>query len=115
MRGMRALRNFKPDRCYHLISRIANRAFYLTDEERTRFVERLWRVAKFSGIEVLAYCFMRNHFTCSSIYSRHRSWAMRNCSTVSPVRRGVRLTEVQQLKAVEFLMAWIAKKQNEEA
>ena len=62
MRGMRALRNFKPDRCYHLISRIANRAFYLTDEERTRFVERLWRVAKFSGIEVLAYCFMSNHF-----------------------------------------------------
>ena len=55
MRGMRALRNFKPDHCYHLISRIANRAFYLTDEERTRFVERLWRVAKFSGIEVLAY------------------------------------------------------------
>ena len=109
MRGMRALRNFKPDRCYHLISRIANRAFYLTDEERTRFVERLWRVAKFSGIEVLAYCFMRNHFTCSSIYSRHRSWAMRNCSTVSPGWRGVRLTEVQQLKAVEFLMAWIAK------
>ena len=37
IRGMRALRNFKPDRCYHLISRIANRAFYLTDEERTRF------------------------------------------------------------------------------
>ena len=31
------------------------------------------------------------------------------------VRRGVRLTEVQQLKAVEFLMAWIAKKQDEEA
>ena len=62
MRGMRALRNFKPDRCYHLISRIANRAFCLTDEERTRFVERLWRVAKFSGIEVLAYCFMSNHF-----------------------------------------------------
>ena len=62
MRGMRALRNFKPDRCYHLISRIANRAFYLTDAERTRFVERLWRVAKFSGIEVLAYCFMSNHF-----------------------------------------------------
>ena len=31
------------------------------------------------------------------------------------VRRGARLTEVQQLKAVEFLMAWIAKKQDEEA
>jgi len=59
---MRPLRNFKPNRCYHLISRIANRAFFLTDEERTRFVDRLWRVAKFSGIEVVAYCFMCNHF-----------------------------------------------------
>ena len=39
MRGMRALRNFKPDRCYHLISRIANRAFYLTDEEACAFLE----------------------------------------------------------------------------
>jgi len=42
---MRALRNFRHNRCYHLISRIANRAFFLTDEERTRFVDRLWRVA----------------------------------------------------------------------
>ena len=39
MRGMRALRNFKPNRCYHLISRIANRAFYLTDEEACAFLE----------------------------------------------------------------------------
>ena len=39
-----------------------NRAFFLIDEEKTRFVERLWRVAKFSGIEVLAHCFMSNHF-----------------------------------------------------
>ena len=59
---MRERRHFRTDWCYHLISRIANRAFYLTDEERTRFVERLWRVEKFSGIEVLAYCFMSNHF-----------------------------------------------------
>ena len=59
---MRPLRNFKPDQCCHLISRIANRAFFLNDEEKTRFVERLWRVAAFSGVEVLAYCFMSNHF-----------------------------------------------------
>ena len=59
---MRALRNFKSNRCYHLISRIANRAFFLTEEERSRFVARMWRVAEFSGIGVLAYCFMGNHF-----------------------------------------------------
>ena len=40
MRGMRALRNFKPDRCYHLISRIANWAFYLTDEEKSQKVRQ---------------------------------------------------------------------------
>ena len=56
------MRNFKTNQCCHLISRIANRAFFLNDEEKTRFVERLWRVATFSCVEVLAYCFMSNHF-----------------------------------------------------
>ena len=35
---MRPLRNFKPNQCCHLISRIAHRAFFLNDEEKTRFV-----------------------------------------------------------------------------
>lgn len=48
-------RNFRQNRCAH-------RAFFLTEEERTRFVDRLWRVARFSGVEVLAYCIMSNHF-----------------------------------------------------
>lgn len=59
---MRPLRNFKTNQCCHLISRIANRAFFLDDEEKTRFVERLWRVATFSCVVVLAYAFMSNHF-----------------------------------------------------
>ena len=62
MYAMRPLRNFKTNQCCHLISRIANRAFFLNDEEKTRFVERLWRVATFSCVEVLEYCFMSNHF-----------------------------------------------------
>lgn len=45
---MRKRRQFKAGRCYHLVSRIANRAFFLTDDERTRFVDRRWRVAWFS-------------------------------------------------------------------
>ena len=35
---MRPLRNFKTNQCCHLISRIANRAVFLNDEEKTRFV-----------------------------------------------------------------------------
>ena len=59
---MRQPRNFMADRCYHLVSRIANRAFYLSEEERTRFVDRMWRVAYFSCVDVIAYCVMDNHF-----------------------------------------------------
>ena len=59
---MRSLRHLKVNYCYHLVSRIANRLFFLTEEERTRFVERMWRVAGFSCVEILAYCVMSNHF-----------------------------------------------------
>ena len=45
---MRQPRNFKPDMCYHLVSRVANRAFFFNEEERTRFVAQMWRVAYFS-------------------------------------------------------------------
>jgi len=37
---MRRLRNFQTDMCYHLISRVAHRAFFLNEEERTRFLAR---------------------------------------------------------------------------
>ena len=59
---MRRPRNFQTDRCYHLVSRVAHRAFYLDEDERTRFVERMRRVAYFSCVEILAYCVMSNHF-----------------------------------------------------
>lgn len=36
--GMRNSRVNVPNRCYHLISRVAHRAFFLDDEERTRLV-----------------------------------------------------------------------------
>ena len=48
--SMRKLRNFSIDRCYHLISRVENKAFYFTEEERGRFVERMRRVAYFTCI-----------------------------------------------------------------
>ena len=48
---MRPLRNFRANQCCHLISRIANRAFFLNDEEKTRFVERLAGRAK-KGLSV---------------------------------------------------------------
>ena len=59
---MRKSRVNLPNRCYHLISRVAHRAFFLDDEERTRLVDLVRRVSRFSGVKLLAYGVMSNHF-----------------------------------------------------
>ena len=59
---MRKTRCIEHCRCYHLISRLAHRAFFLDDDEKTRAVALLRRVEEFSGVVVLAYAIMSNHF-----------------------------------------------------
>ena len=44
------------------MSRLAHRAFFLDDDEKTRAVELLRRVEEFCGVMVLAYAIMSNHF-----------------------------------------------------
>ena len=58
---MRRKRGFKAGYCYHLVSRIAHRAFFFDDEEKDRFVDLLLRVEYFSGVSLLGYCVMSNH------------------------------------------------------
>ena len=55
---MRKTRVIEHCRCYHLISRLAHRAFFLDDDEKTRAVGLLRRVEEFTGVTVLAYAFM---------------------------------------------------------
>ena len=62
MSAMRSGRVNLPNRCYHLISRVAHRAFFLDEGERTWLVGLIRRVARFSGVDVLAYSVMSNHF-----------------------------------------------------
>ena len=59
--GMRKLRENRHNRVYHLISRIAHRAFYLDADERDRFIDVMKRGAAFSGVWLLAWCVMTNH------------------------------------------------------
>ena len=48
---------------YHVVSRIANKAFLLNDANRKNtFVNMLHRAAEFSGVEVVTYVVMDNHF-----------------------------------------------------
>jgi len=53
----------KPGSKYHVISRFVERQFATgTDEQKQMFLQLLLRQAAFSGIEVLTYCIMGNHF-----------------------------------------------------
>ena len=47
---------------YHCISRVVNREFVLGEEEREQFVEMMRCYEHFSGVRVLTYCVMSNHF-----------------------------------------------------
>ena len=59
---MRKNRLIEQDRCYHLTNRLAHRVFFLDDEEKDRVVALMRRVEEFSGVIVLAYAFLSNHF-----------------------------------------------------
>jgi len=58
----RVLRDFIPGHCYHLMSRVAHQDFMLWDAERNYMVDLLGRLSIFSGIDILAYVIMSNHF-----------------------------------------------------
>ncbi|MCQ2367996.1 MAG: transposase [Kiritimatiellae bacterium] len=47
---------------HHLMSRIAHKVFFMKNEERDSFIEMMRRVAEFTGLKLLAWCIMENHF-----------------------------------------------------
>ena len=63
---MRKNRVVEQNRCYHLVSRLAHRAFFLDDEEKDRAVALMRRLEEFSGVVVLAYAFMYGAVSISS-------------------------------------------------
>ncbi len=55
-------RDRKFETVHHLVSRIAHRVYFLKEEERGDFLEIVRRVADFTGIQLLGWCVMGNHF-----------------------------------------------------
>ncbi|MBR4617411.1 MAG: transposase, partial [Kiritimatiellae bacterium] len=47
---------------YHLVSRTAYQDYKFGNEAKSMFVEMMKRVAFFSGVEILNFCVMSNHF-----------------------------------------------------
>ena len=50
------------DTVHHLVSRIAHRVYFLKESERMDFLEFARRTADFTGIRLLGWCVMGNHF-----------------------------------------------------
>jgi len=48
--------------CYHVMNRVHGKAFLFDDLCREQFVHLLREVELFTGVEVLTYCVMTNHF-----------------------------------------------------
>ena len=59
---MARVRNTEYNTVHHLTSRIAHRAFFLKEEERNDFIDLMLRVSAFSGVELLGWCVLDNHF-----------------------------------------------------
>ena len=55
-------RDRESETAHHLISRIAHRVYFLKEDERKDFLEMVRRAADFSGIRLLGWCVMTNHF-----------------------------------------------------
>ena len=49
-------------RCVHVVSRTAGQEILFGDTEKENFHKILFKQLKFSGLRVLAWCFMGNHF-----------------------------------------------------
>ena len=47
---------------HHVGSRIAHKVFFIEDSEKSDFLKMARRVAEFSGISMLGWCVMSNHF-----------------------------------------------------
>ena len=60
--GFSNFRKREPFTVHHIMNRIAHRVFFLRDEERNDFIEMMRRVAEFTGIQLLGWCVMNNHF-----------------------------------------------------
>ena len=47
---------------FHVMSRVAGGQMLFEDTDKEAFRALMWRMARFSGVEILTYCIMDNHF-----------------------------------------------------
>ena len=63
--------------CYHVMSRTCGGEVFFDDVEKEALRRVIWRMAEFSGIKVLTYCLMGNHFHLLAEVPHRQTWLER--------------------------------------
>ena len=63
--------------CYHVMSRTCGGEVFFDEVEREALRRVIWRMAEFSGIKVVTYCLMSNHFHLLAEVPHRQTWLQR--------------------------------------
>jgi putative transposase len=63
--------------CYHVMSRTCGGEIWFDDVEKEALRRIIWRMAEFSGIKIVTYCLMGNHFHLLAEVPHRQTWLER--------------------------------------
>jgi len=63
--------------CYHVMSRTCGGEIWFDDIEKEALRRIIWRMAEFSGIKIVTYCLMGNHFHLLAEVPHRLTWLQR--------------------------------------
>jgi putative transposase len=63
--------------CYHVMSRTCGGEVLFDEVEKEALRRVIWRMAEFSGIKVVTYCVMKNHFHLLAEVPHRETWLQR--------------------------------------
>ncbi|OYW70958.1 MAG: hypothetical protein B7Z37_29125 [Verrucomicrobia bacterium 12-59-8] len=63
--------------CYHVMSRTCGGEVFFDEVEKEALRRVIWRMAEFSGIKVVTYCIMKNHFHLLAEVPHRETWLQR--------------------------------------
>ena len=63
--------------CYHVMSRTCGGEIWFDDVEKEALRRVIWRMAEFSGIKIVTYCLMGNHFHLLAEVPHRQTWLQR--------------------------------------
>ncbi len=63
--------------CYHVMSRTCGGEVFFDEVEKEALRRVIWRMAEFSGVKVVTYCVMSNHFHLLAEVPHRQTWLRR--------------------------------------